>query len=104
MKTLLIFPKRNPLSDDPVPAKTPVPPLGICYLGAVLEEANMAVELLDCRIAHKDEIVAAIKHSDIVGISTPTFFAKDALILAEYAKRVGKIIVVGGPHATLSPE
>jgi len=109
MRTLLVFPKRNPLSDEtvfkhPWESERPTPPLGITYLGAVLEKAGLPVKLLDCRLSEAKDIIHEIESADIVGISAPSVLAKGALELAGYAKSLGKITVVGGPHATISPD
>ena len=109
MRMLLVFPKRNPLSDEtvfkhPWEYERPTPPLGIAYLGAVLEKAGLSVKLLDCRLAKAKDIIHEIEGAEIVGISAPSVLVKGVLELAGYAKRLGKITVVGGPHATISPD
>lgn len=104
MKILLIFPSEKPLSDIKECPKLPSPPLGICYLASVLEKAYVSVSLLDCNVATRNEISNAINYTDIVGISAPTVLANAALELASYAKQLDKVVIVGGPHATISPE
>ncbi|MFH1593030.1 MAG: radical SAM protein [Candidatus Woesearchaeota archaeon] len=106
MNTLLIFPKREPFDKKKTYLKTygPVPPLGICYLAAVLRKENMPVRLIDCHISSPEELKEAIGWADIVGISTPTVYAQASLEIAEYAKSLDKIVIIGGPQATLDPE
>jgi len=82
-------------------------PLGIAYLGAVLENAGHAVDIIDI---DADGINDAMfvdslgKGYDIVGfsITTPTF--QNAQKLAELVKRNSKsTTVMGGIHATILP-
>lgn len=99
LKTLLVFPATRCLE-----YVGGGPPLGICYLAAMLEKEGLPVKLLDCAIASEHEVVNGIKWADVVGISAPTVLASRALLLAKYAKERAKIVIVGGPHATLQPE
>jgi radical SAM superfamily enzyme YgiQ (UPF0313 family) len=79
-------------------------PLSIGYLGGVLERHGVGVELCDDAVHSDEEIEAAIARHDVVGISAMTSSAKRALDLAAIAKRHGKIVVVGGAHASCSPQ
>jgi len=109
MKTLLVFPRKHPLAEEPNSPRhswereRPVPPLGIAYLGAMLENDGFTVSLLDCNLSNGDSTARQIEQADVVGISAPSIFANDALDLARYAKQSGKTVIVGGPHATISP-
>jgi len=109
MRTLLVFPRRHPLTEEPDSPRhswereRPVPPLGIAYLGAVLENDGLPIRLLDCNISNSDRTAREIEQADVVGISAPSVLANDALDLARYAKKLKKLVVVGGPHATISP-
>lgn len=109
MKTLLVFPKRHPLTEEPDSPRhswereRPVPPLGISYLGAVLENNGFPVRLLDCNVSDSSSTAREIEQADVVGISAPSVFANAALDLARHAKQSKKLVIVGGPHATISP-
>lgn len=79
-------------------------PLGILYLGAILENMAVPVKCIDERIATREEIETAFEEADVVGVSAMTPFIKRALDWAEYAKAKGKITMMGGPHATVDPD
>jgi anaerobic magnesium-protoporphyrin IX monomethyl ester cyclase len=79
-------------------------PLGVLYLGAILEELGIPVKCIDERIVEREVLEAAIREADIVGISTMTPFLKRALDWAKYVKEQGKTCIIGGPHATVDPD
>jgi anaerobic magnesium-protoporphyrin IX monomethyl ester cyclase len=86
-----------------------IPPLGLAYLAAVLEEAGIDVRITDgSRGMSLAEVVGELKEyePDVVGISctTPTF--ADAIDLAEAVRRAlpGAITVLGGAHVTAIPQ
>ena len=87
-----------------------VPPLGLAYIGAVLEKAGHTVKILD-RLTLKqslDDFRAYLQQfsPDIVGITcmTPEYSAaiQDMLTVAEQLPDA--IIIFGGNHPTLFPE
>ena len=78
-------------------------PLGILYLGAILEQEGVPVRCIDERIATPDEIRRAVEEADVVGVSAMTPFLMRALEWGGYAKSRGKITLMGGPHATVDP-
>jgi radical SAM superfamily enzyme YgiQ (UPF0313 family) len=86
-----------------------IPPLGLAYLAAVLEEAGIDVSITDgsCGLSLA-ELMDELKgyEPDIVGISctTPTFL--DAIELAEAVRQAipRAITVLGGPHLTAIPQ
>jgi radical SAM superfamily enzyme YgiQ (UPF0313 family) len=80
-------------------------PLGIAYLGAILEREKIPVRLKDDSIQDDDEIREAIRWADVVGISALTPNAPRALYWAQETKSIdsAKVVVVGGPHATSIP-
>lgn len=104
----------------------PLPPLGLGYLGAVLENAGIEVKIVDCllegwnnraEVAENiiriglsfDQIEGIIRGygPDIVGVNN--LFTKqrgNAHKIYELAKRVDKgiITVAGGAHPTVMPE
>jgi radical SAM superfamily enzyme YgiQ (UPF0313 family) len=72
----------------------------------MLENSHFHVELLDWLVATKNEFVEKAKKADIIGFSAPTVLANTVLKLAKYVKKLSKdkIVVVGGPHATICPD
>ncbi|MGH7896733.1 MAG: B12-binding domain-containing radical SAM protein, partial [Candidatus Binatia bacterium] len=78
-------------------------PLSIGTLGGVLERSGIAVTLRDDAVHSDREIEDAIGASRVVGISAMTASASRALDLARLAKKHGKTVLVGGPHASCSP-
>ena len=121
MKVLLINPPQTfcPGSEQPA-GKLPI---GLMYIAAVLQKANVEVEILDAFMAATfqkdgDEVSVGIpfeqikqeiqnRKPDIVGISGPfTCQIENVLKVSKLAKEVNpKILtVVGGPHVTLVPK
>ncbi len=97
-KTLLMY-VTPPGQDDDYIAM----PLGIIYLGAIVKDAGLPIECLDERVATEDEVKAAIARNDIIGLSALTPHVGRAIRWAEYAKQLGKKVMMGGPHATVDP-
>jgi len=81
-------------------------PLGIAYLGAVLEKEGIPVRLKDDSIQNEEEILESIQWADFVGVSALTPNAPRALEWAKKVKTIDSSIIVaaGGPHATSSPD
>ncbi len=81
-------------------------PLGLAYLGAVLEKNHFSVKVIDCqteRFTHGDLEYEISKHDPgIVGVTSTTLTYKSALKVAETAKRVHPqcLTILGGCHAT----
>jgi len=86
------------------------PPLGLCYIAAVLRENGYEdVEIIDAQVEDDsiNEIAKNIirKNPDLVGISTLTFSFLYGAELAKIIKEKIKIpVVVGGVHVDLYPE
>jgi len=86
------------------------PPLGLCYIGAVLEKAGHEVKLID---AIADELTLEQLKSHIISIS-PDMICATAMTLSAYkafalfdaVKKIDKsiITVLGGPHISALPE
>ena len=86
-----------------------VPPLGLAYIAAILEENKYQVKIVDLTVENvEDEIlINQIKRFEpkIIGLTCMTPFVSRVKELAEKLKRDFEvIIVVGGPHATALPE
>jgi len=122
LKVLLIYP---PLSLGSYERPIVVPPLGLAYIGAVLERANHKVEILDTialnwRISIKikdrihlgqewKDISNEIKRSkpDVVGISCPfSCQSENAHKVAELVKiyDADVPVIMGGAHPSTLPE
>jgi len=84
----------------------PFSPLGIGYLGAVLEKNGYSVNVIDCqaqKLTHSDFEREISKHQPkVVGVTSTTLTYKSALKVAEIAKQVHPdcVTILGGCHAT----
>jgi len=113
MKVLLIFPpitleERYGRKIEDVGGI--LPPLGLAYLAAVLEEHNYDVEILDApalslKVEQLSHHVSA-RNPDLIGISAITPFFHRTLEAVKMIKNVcpDTTTVLGGPHASLFPE
>ena len=83
------------------------PPLGLAYVGAVLEKNGVPVEILDANVRDlsPEQVVhyATQKGVDIVGVSLLTPAHNYGLAVARNMPK-GILSVAGGPHATALPE
>ena len=103
MRIALIAPKWNKKAND-------YPPLGLAYLAAVLERSGHEAKIFDLSLvpdsspeADAETIVAF--DPQLVGITAMTTVYQSALEMATVLKaRLGRPIVIGGPHATMFPE
>lgn len=80
--------------------------LGLAYIGAYLKENSYDVDLIDLREMNNwAQVEEEIKmgKSDICGLHFNTVNYNNALRCAQIVKRNGKIVVAGGPHATIAP-
>ncbi len=78
----------------------PLPRLGPVILGTILEKEGFAVEVA---FEQTDPVtLERIAASDIVAITTTTSTAPRAYGFADLARRLGKPVVMGGPHATFA--
>jgi radical SAM superfamily enzyme YgiQ (UPF0313 family) len=84
----------------------PAIPLGIGYLGAVLEKNGYSVNVIDCqalKLTHSDFEREITKHQPkVVGVTSTTFTYKSALKVAEIAKQAHPncLTILGGCHVT----
>lgn len=88
-----------------------VPPLGLCYLAAALEQHGTNVNIWDGLIEYGDDnyTIRRIKKekADIIGITSTTISMPKAITLANIIKKKidKKIpIILGGAHATALPK
>ncbi len=97
------------ISKDPVEERimTPYFPLGLMYLGSVLRDKGYTVEMFDCAF-RKDyaefEAYMKLHRPPVVGITSLITIRRNALILADIAKRYGATVILGGPDPTAIPE
>jgi anaerobic magnesium-protoporphyrin IX monomethyl ester cyclase len=98
MKILLVSPFRGALFES---AGVRMQPLGLSYVGAVLQAAGHEVE---CAVLHDRLSLPDFSDAEAVGISCTTIQFKPGLMVAEAAKAAGKTVVMGGAHPTSSPE
>lgn len=86
-----------------------LPPLGLCYIAAVLERNDIEVKIIDglCHKLSQREILNRLVrfNPDIVGMTTVTVSHHRTIELAKLIKETFPElpIVVGGPHVTVLP-
>lgn len=81
------------------------PPLGLAYVAANLEKHGYSVKIIDNEDSW-DETFKDIKscRPKILGVTCTSPLLKDVIKIASFAKKLGSKVVVGGIHATSSPE
>ena len=112
-KILLIFPPQNlkeRYAHNVGNVGGFLPPLGLCYMAAILEKRGHDVRIMDCpvndfRINHIMDEVRSFQ-PDVIGTAAITSLVE---VTAGICKKVKlefpkTTIVVGGPHATIMPE
>ncbi|MGA7075889.1 MAG: cobalamin-dependent protein, partial [Halobacteriota archaeon] len=86
------------------------PPLGLAYIGAVLEQNSVKVTILDAPALDMDlqgyQRKLAKMHVDLLGVQTTTPTIKQALAVGRVTKelRPDCTVTMGGYHATFMPE
>lgn len=75
-----------------------LPPMGILYIAASLEQAGHLVTVRDLTVDTVQLTDQDLAAADVVGISSDTTRIDRALALARRAKAAGKFVVMGGPH------
>lgn len=86
--------------------RSPLPPLGLLYVGAALQKAGYSVQLLDCTFLSGIEEAKEILRSwrpRLVGIYTMITMARYGIALGKEARKLGVPVVFGGPDASLDP-
>src|SRR5512137_2383769 len=82
-----------------------MPPLGLLYIGAVLEKAGVDVEIVPADILHLDWSGVRRKietaQPDIVSVTSTTENRFQSFRLVKLAREAapGAVTVMGGPHA-----
>ena len=84
------------------------PPLGLLYLGAVLEQDNHKVEIIDfyAEQISREKLENYLKSSDAVGMN---IHGDDYIASANISKMIKEIepdipLIIGGPHCTFVKE
>lgn len=79
--------------------KVDVPPLGLAYIAAVAESEGFSAEIVDLNLGEKG-LERSIKAAELIGVSCYTHNYHHARRILGLAKKEGKTVVLGGPHAT----
>lgn len=80
-----------------------LPPMGLLYLAASLEQRGHEVVVLDLQNEPRHRFPEEVRRADLVGISSDTTRAAKALQLAQAASALGKPVIMGGPHPQFMP-
>ncbi|NTW99611.1 MAG: B12-binding domain-containing radical SAM protein, partial [Geobacteraceae bacterium] len=81
-----------------------LPPIGLLYVAASLEQAGHDVVVKDLAAEGERLDDADIRRADLVGISADTTRAGKALAIARRAAAIGRPVVMGGPHPQFMAE
>ncbi|KKL07284.1 hypothetical protein LCGC14_2587560, partial [marine sediment metagenome] len=105
-KILLINPHSRGVYEVLKSSAPTYPPLGLCYIAAVLEKGGHEVKIIDMAVEDMTElevIKQAKQYSpDIIGLSGATANIECSYSLARQLKDIA-LIVIGGVHATALP-
>ena len=112
-KIMLIFPPislKERYSKDVGEAGGQLPPLGLLWMAAVLEQDGHTVQILDCPVNNwtQEDVLKKIEkfQPEMIGIATITQLLERAkeISLEIRAKYPDMYIFVGGPHVKIMPE
>jgi len=104
MKVLLVYPPSG------FNTKELMPPLGLAYIAAVLEEGNIEVEVVDAEVERLSWKALQKRYNesqpDLIGITSLTESRYESFKCAEIAKQAlsDSTVVMGGPHVSLTPD
>jgi radical SAM superfamily enzyme YgiQ (UPF0313 family) len=104
MKVLLVYPPRG------FNTKDLMPPLGLAYIAAVLEENNIKVEVVDAEVERLSwkALQKRCEESkpDVIGITSLSESRFESFKSAKIAKQAipNALVLMGGPHASLTAE
>ncbi len=103
-RVMLIFPPGG------FSTKDPLPPLGLAFLGAVLEREGIPVAIIDAaaeRLSPRElrRRIAEFR-PDLVGVTVLTEFRFSSFDTARLAREAAPdaVVILGGPHVTLAAE
>ena len=98
------------LVDPSIETANLYPSLGLMYIAAVLEKANIETEIIEMRFLRKPWInlkqTILNKKPQVIGIGCFSYNFHDAIKVARIAKNVDDCIttVIGGSHVSLLPQ
>jgi len=75
-----------------------LPPMGLLYIAACLEQAGHTVQVKDLQIEPDGLCAFDVKAADLVGITSDTTRIEKAMLIARQAAALGRPVVMGGPH------
>lgn len=75
-----------------------LPPLGLLYVAASLEQAGHTVVVRDLALQGETLSASDLKCADVVGISSDSTRIEKAMQVARRAAKAGRPVVMGGPH------
>jgi anaerobic magnesium-protoporphyrin IX monomethyl ester cyclase len=106
LKVVLLYPFFHPANDNSI---FRLPPLGIGYVAAALQNRGFEVELVDCTFMKPDQAIQKVKHANpqIVGFYSMFSMKKTTLELASTLRaQLPKdcLFVVGGPLPSWAPQ
>jgi len=81
------------------------PPLGLGYLSSYLKSKKIETQIIDglnLGLSNR-ELAARCQQAEVVGISILSFYLLAAADLVKRLKKMGKIVVIGGPQVTALP-
>lgn len=80
-------------------------PLGMGYVCAYLRQAGLNVRIIDGlkEGLSNDDLAARCNEADIIGIFCMSDYLWDVIGLTKKLKEKGKVVVIGGPQATVMP-
>ncbi|ACM20260.1 radical SAM domain iron-sulfur cluster-binding oxidoreductase with cobamide-binding-like domain [Geotalea daltonii FRC-32] len=81
-----------------------LPPMGLLYIAASLEQAGHKVQVIDLQCEPSDLDPFHIKAADVVGITSDTTRIEKAMEIARQAAAIGRPVVMGGPHPQFMAE
>jgi anaerobic magnesium-protoporphyrin IX monomethyl ester cyclase len=81
-----------------------LPPMGLLYVAASLEQAGHRVVVRDLAAEGVELTDADIRGADVVGISSDTTRIERAMQLARRVATLGRPVVMGGPHPQFMPD
>jgi len=84
-----------------------IPPLGLAYIGAVLEHAGHYVKIIDGSLSSLKKIEKAVAafSPDIVGLTSTTPEFEGCMRIARAVRKLSSAkIIIGGTHVTALPE
>jgi len=84
-----------------------LPPLGLLYIGAVLEKEGLQVRIFDISPNNEEKLIQEVIdfQPEIIGLTVVTIHAnRAAQVISILKKRLKSMFVVGGVHTTALPE